>query len=137
MLDSVAASTIRSALMKRFGEDFEQVVSELLYLPDRAFPIAGLCVGWPAQPGEITPRLSLQTTVIADGYSARDLAAEIDADRCRAALRPYRRQRNVGGKITAKRALVIIDSAFAKKNSLIRAMEFPVPVSRPFAGEGC
>ena len=76
--------------------DQPEVVSELLQLPNRVFPIAGLCVGWPAQAGEITPRLSLQTTIIADSYGARDLVGEIDAyDRRRAALRPYRRQRNV------------------------------------------
>lgn len=76
--------------------DQPEVVSELLQLPNRVFPIAGLCVGWPAQAGEVTPRLSLQTTVIADTYSAGDLAHEIDGyDRRRAALRPYRRQRNV------------------------------------------
>lgn len=76
--------------------DQPQVVSELLRLPDRVFPIAGLCVGWPAQAGEITPRLSLQTTVIENTYGKRDIAGEIDAyNRRRAALRPYRRQRNV------------------------------------------
>ncbi len=73
-----------------------QVVSDLLRLPDRAIPVAGLCVGWPAQTGEVTPRLSLSTTVIEDAYGGRDLASEIDAyDRRRAELRPFRRQRNV------------------------------------------
>ena len=76
--------------------DHPQIVSDLLHLPARVFPIAGLCGGWPAQPGEITPRLSLQTTVIENTYGERDLAGEIGAyDRRRAALRPYRRQRNV------------------------------------------
>jgi nitroreductase len=76
--------------------DHPQVVSDLLHLPERAFPIAGLCVGWPAQTGEITPRLSLATTVIENAYGERDPAGEIDAyDRRRAGLRPYRRQRNV------------------------------------------
>jgi FMN reductase [NAD(P)H] len=72
-------------------------VSDLLRLPDRVIPVAGLCVGWPALAGEITPRLSLQTTVVENSYGARDLAAEIAAyDRRRAQLRPYRRQRNPG-----------------------------------------
>jgi len=76
--------------------DQPQAVSELLHLPSRTFPIAGLCVGWPAQAREITPRLSLQTMAIADSYGAHDLASEIGAyDRSRAALRAYRRQRNV------------------------------------------
>ena len=76
--------------------DHPQVVSDLLRLPKRAVPIAGLCVGWPTQTGEITPRLSLSTTLIEDAYGERDLASEIDAyDRRRLELRPYRRQRNV------------------------------------------
>jgi len=75
--------------------DRPQTVSDLLRLPQRVIPVAGLCVGWPAQAGEITPRLSLRTTVIENGYGARDTAGEIEAyDRRRAALRPYRRQRS-------------------------------------------
>jgi len=74
--------------------DSPRIVSEALRLPERTFPVAGLCVGWPAEAGAITPRLSLSTTVVENAYGARDLAAEIDAyDRRRAALRPYRRQR--------------------------------------------
>jgi nitroreductase/FMN reductase [NAD(P)H] len=75
--------------------DHPQTVSDLLRLPQRVIPVAGCCVGWPAQAGEITPRLSLRTTVIENSYGERDLAKEIDAyDRRRAALRPYRRQRS-------------------------------------------
>jgi nitroreductase/FMN reductase [NAD(P)H] len=75
--------------------DRPQTVSDLLRLPRRVVPVAGLCVGWPAQAGEITPRLSLRTTVIENRYGERDPANEIDAyDRRRAALRPYRRQRS-------------------------------------------
>ncbi len=76
--------------------DHPQVVSDLLRMPDRVIPVAGLCVGWPAQAGEITPRLSLGTTLVENAYGGRDLAAELDAsDQRRAKLRPYRRQRNV------------------------------------------
>lgn len=75
--------------------DHPKTVSDLLHLPNRVVPVAGICVGWPAQAGEITPRLSLSTTVIENKYGADDLAAEIDAyDRRRAKLRPYRQQRN-------------------------------------------
>ncbi len=74
--------------------DHPETVGDLLRLPQRAVPVAGLCVGWPAEPGGITPRLSLDTTVIRDCYDERDLPAEIAAyDRRREALRPYRRQR--------------------------------------------
>jgi nitroreductase/FMN reductase [NAD(P)H] len=75
--------------------DHPQTVSDLLRLPQRVIPVAGCCVGWPAQAGEITPRLSLRTTVIENSYGERDLAKEIEAyDKRRSALRPYRRQRN-------------------------------------------
>jgi len=76
--------------------DHPDVISDVLRLPSRVVPVAGLCVGWPLQPGEITPRLSLSTTVIENGYGARDLDGEIGGyDRRRAQVRPYRRQRNV------------------------------------------
>jgi len=76
--------------------DRPQIVSDLLRLPQRVVPVAGLCVGWPAQEGEITPRLSLTTTVVENAYGERNLAGEIGAyDRRRAQLRPYRRQRDV------------------------------------------
>jgi nitroreductase len=75
--------------------DHPATVNDLLRLPDRVIPVAGLCVGWPSEPGVVTPRLSLNTTVIENAYGERDLAAEIGAyDRRRAALRPYRRQRD-------------------------------------------
>jgi nitroreductase len=82
--------------------DQPQTVSDLLQMPDRVIPVAGLCVGWPAQAGEITPRLSLTTTIVENTYGGHDLAGEQDLaseigayDRRRGALRPYRRQRNV------------------------------------------
>jgi nitroreductase/FMN reductase [NAD(P)H] len=75
--------------------DHPATVSDLLALPARTVPVAGLCVGWPAEAGGITPRLSLATTVIEDRYRERDLMGEIDAyDRRRHAQRPYRRQRD-------------------------------------------
>ena len=38
-------------------------VSDLLGLPDRVLPVAGLTLGWPARPPRIAPRLSLAATV--------------------------------------------------------------------------
>jgi FMN reductase [NAD(P)H] len=98
----VLATFLRAAAAVGLGccpisavRDHPQTVSDLLRLPRRVIPVAGLCVGWPAQAGEITPRLSLRTTVIENSYGERDAAGEIDAyDRRRAALRPYRRQRS-------------------------------------------
>jgi nitroreductase len=71
-------------------------VSALLGLPQRVIPVAGLAAGWPAKPGQITPRLGLATTLHQDRYCQGDLDRQIDAyDRRRAAALPYRRQRAV------------------------------------------
>lgn len=74
--------------------DHSEKMSEMLGLPDKVFPIAGMCVGWPAEPGGITPRLPLDLTMHEERYDEGDLLAAIDIyDRRRAALRPYRNQR--------------------------------------------
>jgi nitroreductase/FMN reductase [NAD(P)H] len=99
----VLATFLRAAAAVGLGccpisaiRDHPQTVSDLLNMPSRVIPVAGLCVGWPAEAGEVTPRLSLSTTLVANAYGAPDLAREIEAyDRRRAASRPYRRQRNV------------------------------------------
>ncbi|MGH8633593.1 MAG: nitroreductase family protein [Burkholderiales bacterium] len=69
-------------------------LSQLLALPDWVFPVAGLCVGYPAEPGRITPRLPLEVTVHVDRYDETGIRENIDAyDRRRHALAPYRKQR--------------------------------------------
>jgi FMN reductase [NAD(P)H] len=69
-------------------------LSRLLALPDGVFPLAGLCVGYPAEPGRITPRLPLEVTVHVDRYDETGIREKIDAyDRRRHALLPYRKQR--------------------------------------------
>jgi nitroreductase len=74
--------------------DRADAVSALLALPARVVPVAGLCVGWPAEAVQITPRLGLETTLHQDRHSAGDLTSQIDAyDRRRERQRPYRRQR--------------------------------------------
>src|SRR5262249_20379949 len=74
--------------------DHAAVVSELLALPDKVIPVAGMCLGWPAEEGRISPRLSLGTTVHEDGFADDNLDAAINAyDQRRAAIRPYRGQR--------------------------------------------
>jgi nitroreductase len=75
--------------------DRPDVVSDLLELPQRVVPLAGLCVGWPAEKGGITARLDLAITLHEDRYQAGDLAAQLDAyDRRRERQWPYRRQRD-------------------------------------------
>lgn len=70
-------------------------VSALLELPEGVFPVAGLCVGYPAEDGRISPRLPLEATVHVDRYDESGLRGHIDAyDRRRHALQPYRRQRH-------------------------------------------
>jgi nitroreductase/FMN reductase [NAD(P)H] len=69
-------------------------VSEILTLPDHVFPVAGMTLGWPAEPGYVSLRLPLAATVHRDRFDDRDIRAQIDAyDRRRAAIQPYRRQR--------------------------------------------
>jgi nitroreductase len=71
-------------------------VSNVLALPERVIPVAGLAAGWPAKAGAITPRLGLETTLHQDRYRQGDLAGQIDAyDRRRAARHPHGRQRAV------------------------------------------
>jgi nitroreductase/FMN reductase [NAD(P)H] len=54
-------------------------LSEMLELPPAVFPVAGLTVGYPAQPGWISMRLPPSVTVHTDRYDDRDLPAALDA----------------------------------------------------------
>jgi nitroreductase len=79
-----------SAVRNRCAE-----VSRLLGLPEAVFPVAGLCVGYPAEAGRISPRLPLAVTVHVDRYDESGLEEKIAGyDRRRHALQPYRRQRH-------------------------------------------
>jgi len=97
----VLATFLRAAAAVGLGccpisaiRDHAQTVSDMLALPERVVPLAGLCVGWPAESGGITPRLGLEATVHEDRYDSASTAEHIDAyDRRRAARRPYARQR--------------------------------------------
>jgi len=66
----------------------------LLELPQYVFPVAGLALGYPATPGEISMRLPLSVTVQVDRYDDRDFEAQLEAyDRRREAARPTPRQK--------------------------------------------
>jgi nitroreductase len=83
--------------------DHAAKISDLAALPERVIPVAGLCVGWPADAGYISPRLPLAATVHEDRFDARDLGAQIERyDRRRAAAHPYRNQRDVARWGTAE-----------------------------------
>lgn len=53
-------------------------VAEILELPEKVFPIAGLCVGYPAAEGFVSMRLPLGVTVHTDRYDDARLAENID-----------------------------------------------------------
>jgi nitroreductase len=97
----VLATFIRAAEAVGLGccpisviRDHAATVSDMLKLPDRVIPVSGLCVGWPAEAGHISPRLSLDTTLHFDRHDEGDLSERIDGyDRRRAAVRTYARQR--------------------------------------------
>jgi nitroreductase/FMN reductase [NAD(P)H] len=54
-------------------------LGEMLELPPAVFPVAGLCVGYPAQPGWISMRLPPAVTVHVDRYDDADLPAQLAA----------------------------------------------------------
>jgi nitroreductase len=97
----VLATFIRAAEAVGLGccpisviRDHAATVSDMLKLPDRVIPVSGLCVGWPAEAGHISPRLSLDTTLHLNRHDEGDLRARIDGyDRRRAAVHTYTRQR--------------------------------------------
>ena len=73
-------------------------LTALLALPAGVFPVAGLCVGWPAREGYVSMRLPPALAVHEDAYDAAEAEAEIDAyDRRRDARYriPRERQREV------------------------------------------
>lgn len=76
--------------------DHADAVSRLLELPEWVFPVAGLCVGYPAKKGQISPRLPMDVTVHVDRYKETHLKQKIDAyDRRRHAQQPFAEQRYI------------------------------------------
>lgn len=53
-------------------------LAEILELPSRVVPVAGLCIGWPAQQRQVNPRLSLDTSFHVDGIGIPDDDAAMD-----------------------------------------------------------
>jgi FMN reductase [NAD(P)H] len=54
-------------------------VADILGLPDKVFPVAGLCVGYPAAAGHVSMRLPPNATVHIDHYDERGLTEAVDA----------------------------------------------------------
>jgi len=63
-----------SVLRNRIAE-----VAEILELPDKVFPVAGLCLGYPAQQGFISMRLPPEASVHVDHYDDSRLAEAVDS----------------------------------------------------------
>jgi nitroreductase len=85
--DSVGLGTCPISVIR----DHSQKVSDMLKLPQRVIPVAGLCVGWPSEKGHISARLGLGATLHQGKYDEGNLAARIDAyDKRRAAIHPYK-----------------------------------------------
>ena len=54
-------------------------VGHILALPDKVFPVAGLCLGYPAQPGFVSMRLPPDATVHRDRYDDSGSIAAVGA----------------------------------------------------------
>lgn len=66
-------------------------ISDLLKLPERVVPVAGMTVGWPADAGYISPRLPLTVTLHEDVYDREAFEREVDGyDRRRASIHSMR-----------------------------------------------
>jgi nitroreductase/FMN reductase [NAD(P)H] len=75
--------------------DHAQTIAEMFALPEKVVPVAGLCLGWPADEGAMSPRLPLPVRVHEERFSEDGLEAAVDGyDRRRATSRPYRTQRD-------------------------------------------
>ena len=55
-----------------------QRLAEILELPARVVPVAGLCLGWPAQQRQVNPRLPLDASFHVDGIGTPDDDAAVD-----------------------------------------------------------
>jgi FMN reductase [NAD(P)H] len=68
-------------------------VAAVLGLPDLVFPVAGLCLGYPAGEGHVSLRLPRSVTTHLDSYDDRKLGPDIDDyDRRRNALHAIPRE---------------------------------------------
>jgi len=73
------------------------VLRDTLGLPKRVVPIAGLTVGWPATPGRLSARLSIDARVHVDRYDTEKLEVQLDEyDRRRNAAEPGLKPREPG-----------------------------------------
>ena len=75
--------------------NYAEEVSQMLELPDYAFPVAGMGVGWPEGKAPMSPRLPMTVTVHVDRHDHAAFERELPRyDTRRIALRPYGSQRD-------------------------------------------
>lgn len=68
-------------------------IDRMLELPPQVIPFAGLILGWPAGPDQISPRLPLTMTVHENHYREPDFVDALRTyDRRREGLQPYQKQ---------------------------------------------
>lgn len=75
-----------------------ETVAKLLSLPSYVFPLAGLCIGHPAQPGHVSMRLPLSVTVHRNRYDDSnfvDALEDYDRRRDRRYSIPVEKQRHL------------------------------------------
>jgi nitroreductase/FMN reductase [NAD(P)H] len=88
--EAVGLTTTPISAIRNHPED----VARLLTLPPHVFPVAGLCIGYPAHPGSISPRLPLTATVHTDRHDDAALDAQIaEYDARRNLTRPFQSRR--------------------------------------------
>ena len=56
-----------------------EAVAAILQLPEKVFPVAGLCLGYPAAAGHISMRLPLEVTLHTNHYDEAHLSEAVDA----------------------------------------------------------
>ena len=87
-------------------------MNNLLELPDWVFPVAGMCVGYPATNGHLNYRLPLEVTVHTDTFGESDFEEQLNAyDERRAAAMPEA-ERYLWSEATAKQSAVPPRPAF-------------------------
>jgi FMN reductase [NAD(P)H] len=101
-------------------------VAAILQLPEKVFPVAGLCLGYPAAAGHISMRLPLEVTVHNDCYDDANLGEAVDA---------YDRRRDARYSIPREqqRALEVFGHASFYGWSEDRARQATEPEGRSFS----
>ncbi|HPQ94178.1 MAG: oxygen-insensitive NADPH nitroreductase [Thiothrix sp.] len=74
------------------------LVSELLGLPERVYPVFGMCLGYPAQAIEVKPRLPVEVVLHEGHYQTAQVPEQVAA--YDAAIRDYYQSRSSNRKVS-------------------------------------